>query len=459
MPYIRRNGGIMNKQVTFDYSLTNGVISTDEMKAMEKIANDAKDVLVNKTGAGNDFLGWIDLPVNYDKDEFARIKKAAQKIQSDSEVLLVIGIGGSYLGARAAIEFLRHGFYNSVSKEIRKTPEIYYCGNNLSGTYLKQLIEVVGDRDFSVNIISKSGTTTEPAVAFRIFKEMLENKYGKEEAAKRIYATTDKAKGALKNLATEEGYETFVVPDDVGGRFSVLTAVGLLPIAVSGADLDQLMEGAASMRDICLNKDFAENDAMKYAAVRNILLRKGKSVEILCDYEPFFHYVAEWWKQLFGESEGKDQKGLFPASVDLTTDLHSMGQFIQDGSRIMFETVMELEQPACDLTIHEEEVDLDGLNYLSGKTLDFINKSAMRGTQLAHTDGNVPNLSVKVPEQTEFYLGQLFYFFEFACGVSGYILGVNPFNQPGVESYKANMFALLGKPGFEKQREELLKRL
>ena len=449
----------MNKQVTFDYSLTNGVISTDEMKAMEKIANDAKDVLVNKTGAGNDFLGWIDLPVNYDKDEFARIKKAAQKIQSDSEVLLVIGIGGSYLGARAAIEFLRHGFYNSVSKEIRKTPEIYYCGNNLSGTYLKQLIEVVGDRDFSVNIISKSGTTTEPAVAFRIFKEMLENKYGKEEAAKRIYATTDKAKGALKNLATEEGYETFVVPDDVGGRFSVLTAVGLLPIAVSGADLDQLMEGAASMRDICLNKDFAENDAMKYAAVRNILLRKGKSVEILCDYEPFFHYVAEWWKQLFGESEGKDQKGLFPASVDLTTDLHSMGQFIQDGSRIMFETVMELEQPACDLTIHEEEVDLDGLNYLSGKTLDFINKSAMRGTQLAHTDGNVPNLSVKVPEQTEFYLGQLFYFFEFACGVSGYILGVNPFNQPGVESYKANMFALLGKPGFEKQREELLKRL
>ena len=449
----------MNKQVTFDYSLTNGVISTDEMKAMEKIANDAKDVLVNKTGAGNDFLGWIDLPVNYDKDEFARIKKAAQKIQSDSEVLLVIGIGGSYLGARAAIEFLRHGFYNSVSKEIRKTPEIYYCGNNLSGTYLKQLIEVVGDRDFSVNIISKSGTTTEPAVAFRIFKEMLENKYGKEEAAKRIYATTDKAKGALKNLATEEGYETFVVPDDVGGRFSVLTAVGLLPIAVSGADLDQLMEGAASMRDICLNKDFAENDAMKYAAVRNILLRKGKSVEILCDYEPFFHYVAEWWKQLFGESEGKDQKGLFPASVDLTTDLHSMGQFIQDGSRIMFETVMELEQPACDLTIHEEEVDLDGLNYLSGKTLDFINKSAMRGTQLAHTDGNVPNLSVKVPEQTEFYLGQLFYFFEFACGVSGYILGVNPFNQPGVETYNANMFALLGKPGFEKQREELLKRL
>ena len=437
----------MGTQVKFDYSLTNGIVSEDEIKSMAKIAKDAKDVLVSKSGAGNDFLGWIDLPVDYDKEEFARIQKAAEKIKSDSEVLLVIGIGGSYLGARAAIEFLRHGFYNSVSKEIRKTPEIYYCGNSLSGTYLSQLIEVIGDRDFSVNIISKSGTTTEPAVAFRIFKEMLEKKYGKEEAAKRIYATTDKAKGALKNLSTEEGYETFVVPDDVGGRFSVLTAVGLLPIAVSGADITKLMEGAASMREICLNKDFDENESLKYAAVRNILLRKGKSVEILGNYEPAFHYVAEWWKQLFGESEGKDQKGIFPASVDLTTDLHSMGQFIQDGSRIMFET------------IQEEAVDLDGLNYLAGKTLDFINKSAMKGTQLAHTDGNVPNLVVKVPEQNEFYLGQLFYFYEFACGVSGYILGVNPFNQPGVESYKKNMFALLGKPGFEAQREELMKRL
>lgn len=449
----------MSEQVKFDYSLAANVISESEMKAMEKITKDAKDVLVGKTGAGSDFLGWIDLPVDYDKEEFARIQKAAAKIQSDSEVLLVIGIGGSYLGARAAIEFLRHSFYNSVSKEIRKTPEIYYCGNNLSGTYLAQLVETIGDRDFSVNIISKSGTTTEPAVAFRIFKEMLEKKYGKEEAAKRIYATTDKAKGALKKLSTEEGYETFVVPDDVGGRFSVLTAVGLLPIAVSGADITKLMEGAASMRDVCLNKDFAENDAMQYAAVRNILLRKGKSVEILCNYEPMFHYVSEWWKQLYGESEGKDQKGLFPASVDLTADLHSMGQFIQDGSRIMFETVMELEKPALDLTIQKEEVDLDGLNYLAGKTLDFINKSAMRGTQLAHTDGNVPNLAVKVPEQNEYYLGQLFYFYEFACGLSGYILGVNPFDQPGVESYKRNMFALLGKPGYEEQREELMKRL
>ena len=352
---------IMGTQVKFDYSLTNGIVSEDEIKSMAKIANDAKDVLVSKSGAGNDFLGWIDLPVDYDKEEFARIQKAAEKIKSDSEVLLVIGIGGSYLGARAAIEFLRHGFYNSVSKEIRKTPEIYYCGNSLSGTYLSQLIEVIGDRDFSVNIISKSGTTTEPAVAFRIFKEMLEKKYGKEEAAKRIYATTDKAKGALKNLATEEGYETFVVPDDVGGRFSVLTAVGLLPIAVSGADIAKLMEGAASMREVCLNKDFDENESLKYAAIRNILLRKGKSVEILGNYEPAFHYVAEWWKQLFGESEGKDQKGIFPASVDLTTDLHSMGQFIQDGSRIMFETIMELEKPSYDITIQEEAVDLDGL--------------------------------------------------------------------------------------------------
>ena len=449
----------MSEQVTFDYSLTANVISEEEMAAMEKITMDAKDVLIGRSGAGNDFLGWIDLPVDYDKEEFARISKAASRIQSDSDVLIVIGIGGSYLGARAAIEFLRHGFYNNLSKEARKTPEIYYCGNNLSGTYLTQLFDVIGERDFSVNVISKSGTTTEPAVAFRVFKEKLENKYGKEGAAKRIYATTDKAKGALKSLADQEGYETFVVPDDVGGRFSVLTAVGLLPIAVSGADLTKLMEGAASMREVCLNKDFAENESMKYAAVRNILLRKGKAIEILCNYEPAFHYVCEWWKQLFGESEGKEQKGLYPASVDFTTDLHSMGQFIQDGSRIMFETVMELEKPSYDITIQEEASDLDGLNYLKGKTLDFINKSAMKGTQLAHTDGSVPNLVVRVPEQNEFYLGQLFYFYEFACGLSGYILGVNPFNQPGVEGYKKNMFALLGKPGYEERREELMKRL
>ncbi len=447
------------EKVSFDYGKAHAFISEEEIAYMSKLTMDAKAQLVSKSGAGNDFLGWIDLPVDYDKEEFARIKKAAEKIQSDSEVLVVIGIGGSYLGARAAIEFLRHGFYNNLPKEVRKTPEIYYAGNSISGTYLKGLVDVIGDRDFSVNIISKSGTTTEPAIAFRVFKEMLEKKYGKEGAAKRIYATTDKAKGALKNLATEEGYETFVVPDDVGGRFSVLTAVGLLPIAVSGADIDKLMEGAAEGRRLALEKDFGENDALLYAAIRNILLRKGKAIEVLADYEPSLHYVAEWWKQLYGESEGKDQKGLFPASVDLTTDLHSMGQFIQDGARIMFETVLNVEKSRETVVLNEEPVDLDGLNYLAGKDMDFVNKSAMNGTILAHTDGNVPNLMVTIPEQNEFYLGELFYFFEFAVGVSGYLLGVNPFNQPGVESYKKNMFALLGKPGFEEAREALLKRL
>lgn len=426
---------------------------------MSKLAMAAKELLLSRKGAGNDFLGWIDLPVDYDKEEFVRIQKAAEKIKNDSEVLLVIGIGGSYLGARAAIEFLSHSFYNVLDKSVRKTPEIYFCGNSISSTYLKHLMDVVGDRDFSINMISKSGTTTEPAIAFRVFKEKLEAKYGKKGAAERIYATTDKAKGSLKHLSDEEGYETFVVPDDVGGRFSVLTAVGLLPIAVSGADIDKLMEGAASGRKRALENDFEENDALQYAALRNILLRKGKSVEILANYEPAVHYVSEWWKQLFGESEGKDNKGLFPASVDLTTDLHSMGQFIQDGSRVMFETVINIDTPREELTIGEEPVDLDGLNYLAGKTVDFVNKSAMNGTILAHTDGQVPNFMVTVPEVNEFYLGELFYFFEFACGVSGYLLGVNPFNQPGVESYKKNMFALLGKPGYEAQREELLKRL
>ena len=446
-------------KVTFDYSKAASFIGAHEVDFMKKTVCDARDVLVSKTGAGNDFLGWIDLPVDYDKEEFARIKKAAAKIQSDSEVLLVIGIGGSYLGARAAIEFLRHSFYNSVSKEIRKTPEIYFVGNSISSTYIKHLIDVIGDRDFSINMISKSGTTTEPAIAFRVFKEMMEKKYGKEEAAKRIYATTDRAKGSLKGLATEEGYESFVVPDDVGGRFSVLTAVGLLPIAVSGADIDKLMEGAAEGRRLALETEYEKNDALLYAAIRNILLRKGKSVEILANYEPSVHYVSEWWKQLYGESEGKDQKGIFPASVDLTTALHSMGQFIQDGARIMFETVINIEKSREEIIINEEPVDLDGLNYLAGKSVDFVNKSAMNGTILAHTDGQVPNLMVNVPEVNEYYLGELFYFFEFACGVSGYLLGVNPFNQPGVESYKKNMFALLGKPGYEAQREELLKRL
>ena len=446
-------------KVTFDYSKAAPFIGAGELENMKAQAAAAKEVLLQRSGAGNDFLGWIDLPVNYDKEEFARIQKAAEKIQGDSEVLVVIGIGGSYLGARAAIEFLRHSFYNIVSKEVRKTPEIYFVGNSISTRYLSHLMDVIGDRDFSVNVISKSGTTTEPAIAFRVFKKMLEDKYGKAEAAKRIYATTDKARGALKSLATEEGYETFVVPDDVGGRFSVLSAVGLLPIAVSGADIRKLMEGAASGRETALNAPYEENDAVQYAVVRNILHRKGKSTEILANYEPSLHYVSEWWKQLYGESEGKDRKGIFPASVDLTTDLHSMGQFIQDGSRIMFETVLEVEECEQEIIMGEEPVDLDGLNYLAGRNVDFINKSAMNGTILAHTDGDVPNLMVRIPRQDEFSLGQLFYFFEFACGISGYLLGVNPFKQPGVESYKKNMFALLGKPGYEAEREELLKRL
>lgn len=449
----------MANKVTFDYSKASSFINGKEVSMMSGLVEAAKEQLLSRNGAGNDFLGWIDLPTDYDKEEFARIIEAAKRIQSDSDVLLVIGIGGSYLGARAAIEFLRHNFYNTVSKEVRKTPEIYYVGNSISSTYIKHLMDVLEGKDFSINIISKSGTTTEPAIAFRVFKKLLESKYGKEEAAKRIYATTDKAKGALKNLATEEGYESFVVPDDVGGRFSVLTAVGLLPIAVSGADITKLMEGAASGRKRALENNFEDNDALKYAAVRNLLLRKGKEIEIVANYEPSLHYVSEWWKQLYGESEGKDQKGIFPAAVDLTTDLHSMGQFIQDGSRIMFETVLNVEKSQCEIILEEEPVDLDGLNYLAGKSVDFVNKSAMNGTILAHTDGNVPNLLVNIPEQNEFYLGELFYFFEFACGVSGYLLGVNPFDQPGVESYKKNMFALLGKPGFEKEREELLKRL
>ena len=449
----------MANKVTFDYSVAKDFVSKTEIDMIKTSVEAAKNQLLSRTGAGNDYLGWIDLPVDYDKEEFSRIQKASAKIQKDSQVLLVIGIGGSYLGARAAIEFLRHSFYNSVSGEIRKTPEIYFCGNNISSNYMNHLKDVIGDRDFSINIISKSGTTTEPAIAFRVFKKLLNEKYGRKEAAQRIYATTDKARGALKNLATEEGYESFVVPDDVGGRFSVLTAVGLLPIAVSGADITKLMEGAASMRNHCLNSSYEENDSLQYAAVRNVLLRKGKGIEILVNYEPSLHFVSEWWKQLYGESEGKDQKGIFPASVDLTTDLHSMGQFIQDGQRTLFETVISIDKSSSEIILEEEEIDLDGLNYLAGKSVDFVNKSAMKGTLLAHADGNVPNLTVTMPEQNEFFLGELFYFFEFACGVSGYLLGVNPFDQPGVESYKKNMFALLGKPGFEAQREELLKRL
>ncbi|MCR5486853.1 MAG: glucose-6-phosphate isomerase [Lachnospiraceae bacterium] len=446
-------------KVSYDYSKMSSFLRDEELELIKPSVSAARELLLSRKGAGNDFLGWLDLPDQYDKGEFERIKKAAAKIQGDSEVLLVVGIGGSYLGARAAIEFLRHNFYNSVSKEIRRAPEIYFLGNNISSTYISNLIEVIGDRDFSINMISKSGTTTEPGISFRIFKELLENKYGKAEAAKRIYATTDKSRGALKSLADSEGYEEFVVPDDVGGRFSVLTAVGLLPIAVSGADIDALMAGASEGRRMAVESTFEDNDALIYAAVRNILLRKGKSVEIMANYEPSLHYVSEWWKQLYGESEGKDQKGLFPASVDLTTDLHSMGQFIQDGARIMFETVIDIERPRVDIIMKKADNNLDGLDYLAGKTVDFANKCAMNGTILAHTDGNVPNGLIHVPEQTEQYLGQLFYFFEFACGVSGYMLGVNPFNQPGVESYKKNMFALLGKPGFEDMTASLQERL
>ena len=459
LPEIGKGENAMGREVTFDYSKTASFISAEEVTNMKTAVMSAKEVLLAKSGAGNDFLGWIDLPVNYDKEEFDRIKKAAAKIQSDSDVLLVIGIGGSYLGARAAIEFLTHSFYNVLDKEDRKTPEIYFVGNSISSKYIKDLKDVLKGKDFSINIISKSGTTTEPAIAFRVFKEMLIEKYGREEANKRIYATTDKARGALKSLATQEGYDSFVVPDDVGGRFSVLTAVGLLPIAVSGADIDKLMEGAAFGRTKALETPYEENPALLYAAIRNILLRKGKNVEIVANYEPSLHYVSEWWKQRYGESEGKDQKGIFPAAVDLTTDLHSMGQFIQDGARIMFETVINVEESSEEVILKEEEVDTDGMNYLAGKTVDFVNKSAMNGTILAHTDGQVPNLKVNVPVQDAHCLGQLFYFFEFACGISGYLLGVNPFNQPGVESYKKNMFALLGKPGYEAEREALLKRL
>ena len=449
----------MSKELVFDYGKCAAFVSEGEMENMKAMTLAAREQLLGGTGAGNDFLGWVDLPENYDKEEFARIKKAAEKIQGDSDVLLVIGIGGSYLGARAAIEFLNHCFYNVVPRGVRKAPEIYFLGTNISSSYIKDLTDVLEGKDFSINVISKSGTTTEPAIAFRIFKELIEKKYGRKEAAKRIYATTDKARGALKTLATEEGYETFVVPDDVGGRFSVLTAVGLLPIAVSGADLDRLMAGAQAARKQAIEAEFEKNNSLLYAAMRNILLRKGKNIEITANYEPALHYVAEWWKQLYGESEGKDQRGIFPASVDLTADLHSMGQFIQDGSRNLFETVLCVDDPGAEIVMGKEEADLDGLNYQAGRNLDFVNKSAMNGTILAHNDGGVANMVVHIPGRDEYSLGQLFYFYEFACGVSGYLLGVNPFNQPGVESYKKNMFALLGKPGYEEAREALLARL
>lgn len=404
-------------------------------------------------------MGWIDLPVNYDQEEFSRIERAAEKIRNDSDVLLVIGIGGSYLGARAAIEMLQHSFYNVLPKEKRRSPQIIFAGNNISSTYMMDIIDLLEGKDFSINVISKSGTTTEPAIAFRIFRKILEEKYGAEEARKRIYATTDKAKGALKTLANEEGYETFVIPDDIGGRYSVLTAVGLLPIAVSGADIRAMMKGAADAREDFSKSELDENPAYQYAAVRNILYNKGKTIEMLVNYEPALQYFAEWWKQLYGESEGKDQKGIFPASANFSTDLHSLGQYIQEGRRDLFETVIKVEKPRRGLTIEAEDKDLDGLNYLAGKTVDFVNDKAFEGTLLAHTDGGVPNLIVSVPALDEYHFGYMVYFFEKACAMSGYLLGVNPFDQPGVEAYKVNMFALLGKPGFEEKKAELEKRL
>lgn len=444
-------------KITFDYSKTG--VTNQELKCFEKQIELAHDMLHNQSGAGNDFLGWMDLPVQYDKEEFSRIQNAAQKIQKDSDVLIVIGIGGSYLGARAAIEALSHTFYNSLSKDKRKTPEVYYVGNNISGAYLKNLLDVCEGKEVSVNVISKSGTTTEPAIAFRVFKKFMEQKYGKEVAKERIYATTDKSRGALLTLAKEEGYETFVIPDDVGGRFSVLTAVGLLPIAVAGINIQELMEGAAEGRELYSIKALDANPCYQYAAVRNALLRRGKNVEIMVNYEPSLQYFGEWWKQLYGESEGKDNKGIYPSSANFSTDLHSLGQYIQEGQRFLFETVINVEQSNLDVVLEEEPVDLDGLNYLAGKTMDFVNKQAFQGTLLAHVDGGVPNMVINVPQLDARNLGRLIYFFEKACGISGYLLGVNPFDQPGVEAYKKNMFALLGKEGFEDLREELLARI
>ncbi len=446
-------------EIKFDYEKAKGFVSDAEIKALAPYVKVAHDTVQNKTGAGNDFLGWVDLPINYDKEEFARIKKAADKIRNDSDVLIVIGIGGSYLGARAAIEMLSHSFYNSVSKDMRKGPQIFYAGNSISSTYLADLIEAVKDVDFSVNVISKSGTTTEPAIAFRVFKEMLEKKYGKDGAKSRIYSTTDKSRGALKTLSDAEGYETFVVPDDVGGRFSVLTAVGLLPIAAAGIDIDAMMQGAADGKELYSEPDMDKNPCYQYAAVRNCLLRKGKNIEMMINFEPSLHYFGEWWKQLYGESEGKDNKGIFPAAADFSTDLHSMGQYIQDGQRMLFETAILVDAPRKDITIEANDDNLDGLNFLAGKTLDYVNLQAAQGTALAHTDGGVPNLAVRVPELNAYNFGKLVYFFEMACAISGYILGVNPFDQPGVEAYKKNMFALLGKPGYEDMQSELLARL
>ena len=445
--------------IRFEYDKALPFFGEHELDYLKEPVKLAHEMVHNKTGAGNDFLGWVDLPENYDQEEFARIKKAAEKIKADTDVLLVIGIGGSYLGARAAIDMLNHSFYNALPKEQRKTPQVIFVGNSISSTYTKDVYDLLEGKDVSINVISKSGTTTEPAIAFRLFRKYLEEKYGAEEAKGRIFATTDKAKGALKTLADEQGYESFVIPDDVGGRYSVLTAVGLLPIAVTGVDIDAIMAGAQKAQAELASPNLEENPAYQYAAIRNVLYNKGKTIEMLINYEPALQYFSEWWKQLFGESEGKDFKGIFPASANFSTDLHSMGQYVQEGRRDLFETVLHVEKPRHDLTLEAEEQDLDGLNYLAGQTIDFVNEKAYQGTMLAHTDGQVPNLIIHLPELDAYTFGYIVYFFEKACAISGYLLGVNPFDQPGVEAYKTNMFALLGKPGFEKEKEELEKRL
>ena len=439
--------------LSLDYSFAAPFIHENDLKGLSAQLATAHELLHSKTGLGNDFLGWLDLPVSYDKDEFERIKKAAEKIKSDTDILIVIGIGGSYLGARAAIEFLRSPLYNNLAKD---TPDIYFAGNSISASALSDLIKLCECKRVSVNVISKSGTTTEPAIAFRVFRELLVSRYGSEEAAKRIYCTTDKARGTLKEFADKEGYESFVIADDVGGRFSVLTAVGLLPIAVCGADIGALMKGAAAAREEYMSPD---NDCYTYAALRNSFYRSGKAIELLVSYEPRMAMMAEWFKQLFGESEGKDGKGIFPSSVIFSTDLHSMGQYIQDGRRTLFETVVSIDDCGEDITIKTDADDGDGLNFLAGETMSYINHTASLGTVLAHTDGGVPNLMIKIGKADEEHLGRLIYFFEKACAISGYLLGVNPFDQPGVESYKKNMFALLGKPGFEAEKAELEARL
>lgn len=431
-------------------------VKSHELEGLQAQVTAAHETLHNKSGLGNDFLGWLDLPTNYDKEEFDRIIKSADKIKSDSEILIVIGIGGSYLGARAAIELLKSPFYNNMKKD---TPDIYFAGNNINPSYLNELLAICEGKDISVNIISKSGTTTEPALAFRVFRELLENKYGKDGAKERIYCTTDKARGTLKELADANGYESFVIADDIGGRFSVLTAVGLLPIAVSGCDIKAMMDGAKTAQDALCETDLNKNDCYKYVAYRNALLAKGKSIEMLVSYDPAFTMMAEWFKQLFGESEGKDQKGIFPASATFSTDLHSLGQFIQDGARIMFETVMDIKQPKQDFFIKNDENNFDGLNFLSNQEMSIVNRKAFEGTVIAHTEGGTPNIVLEMPQINEHEFGYLVYFFEKACAVSGYMLGVNPFDQPGVESYKKNMFALLGKPGYEAEKEALLAKL